>query len=170
MRRTRPPCSLFFFVLPLIVRFLCGSCLMKQNIWLVLLRTTCTLFTALKPALEPRQSCVYERELISLWLYKENEKLRDWKNVFIPHIPPLSSTHLWLRSFNFFDTSKKNSLVVLQTSRRWNRKSRRLISTPRYWVLWCLYPAVKRPGCDMNYHVLSPVMFNSVKLTEVSSF
>jgi hypothetical protein len=26
--------------------------------------------------------------LISLWLYKENNKLRDWKNVFTLHIPP----------------------------------------------------------------------------------
>jgi hypothetical protein len=30
---------------------------------------------------------VYEG-LISLWLYKENNKLRDWKNVFTLHIPP----------------------------------------------------------------------------------
>jgi hypothetical protein len=28
--------------------------------------------------------------LISLWLYKENNKLRDWKNVFTLHIPPWS--------------------------------------------------------------------------------
>jgi hypothetical protein len=26
--------------------------------------------------------------LISLWLYKENNKLRDWKNIFTLHIPP----------------------------------------------------------------------------------
>jgi hypothetical protein len=26
--------------------------------------------------------------LISFWLYKENNKLRDWKNVFTLHIPP----------------------------------------------------------------------------------
>jgi hypothetical protein len=30
----------------------------------------------------------YEGALISLWLYKENNKLRDWKNVFTLHIPP----------------------------------------------------------------------------------
>jgi hypothetical protein len=45
--------------------------------------------------------------LISLWLYKENSKLQDWKNVFI--YSPLSSTHLWLRCSNFFNPSKKNS-------------------------------------------------------------
>jgi hypothetical protein len=27
------------------------------------------------------------RGLISLWLYKENNKLRDWKNVFPLYIP-----------------------------------------------------------------------------------
>jgi hypothetical protein len=50
----------------------------------------------------------YEEGLISLWLYKENNKLQDWKNVFTLHIPP-SSTHLWLRCSNFFNPSKKNS-------------------------------------------------------------
>jgi hypothetical protein len=30
----------------------------------------------------------YEWGLISLWLYKENNKLRDWKHVFTLHIPP----------------------------------------------------------------------------------
>jgi hypothetical protein len=29
----------------------------------------------------------YQGGLISLWLYKENNKLRDWKNVFTLHIP-----------------------------------------------------------------------------------
>jgi hypothetical protein len=51
--------------------------------------------------------------LISLWLYKENNKLRDWKNVFTLHTP-LSCTHLWLRCCNFFNPSKKILLVVLQ--------------------------------------------------------
>jgi hypothetical protein len=31
---------------------------------------------------------IRKRGLISLWLYKENNKLRDWKNVFTLHIPP----------------------------------------------------------------------------------
>jgi hypothetical protein len=30
----------------------------------------------------------YEGGLISLWLYKENNTLRDWKNVFTLNIPP----------------------------------------------------------------------------------
>jgi hypothetical protein len=60
--------------------------------------------------------------LISLWLYEEN-KLRDWKNVFT--YSPLSSTHLWLRCSNFFNTSKKNSFGCAA-----NRKSQRLVSAP----------------------------------------
>jgi hypothetical protein len=52
--------------------------------------------------------------LISLWLYKENYKLRHWKNLFTLYIHPLSSTHLWLRCSNFFNPSKKILLVVLQ--------------------------------------------------------
>jgi hypothetical protein len=31
---------------------------------------------------------VYEGGLISFWLYEENNKLRDSKNVFTLHIPP----------------------------------------------------------------------------------
>jgi hypothetical protein len=49
----------------------------------------------------------YTRVLISLWLYKENNKLRDRKNIFT--YSPLSSTRLWLRCSNFFNPSKKNS-------------------------------------------------------------
>jgi hypothetical protein len=45
---------------------------------------------------------------ISLWLYKENNRLRDWKNVFALHISPLSSTHLWLRCSNFWIPFTKN--------------------------------------------------------------
>jgi hypothetical protein len=67
--------------------------------------------------------------LISLWLYKENNNLRDWKNVFTLHIPTwaphtydfvvlTSLTHPW-----------KFLLVVLQIA---NKKSQRLISTHTY--------------------------------------
>jgi hypothetical protein len=49
------------------------------------------------------------RRVISLWLYKENNKLRDWKNVFTLHISP-SSTHLWLRCSNIVNPSKKNAV------------------------------------------------------------
>jgi hypothetical protein len=47
--------------------------------------------------------------LISLWLYKENNKLRDWKKCIYSTYSPLSSTHLWLRCSNFFNPSKKDS-------------------------------------------------------------
>jgi hypothetical protein len=47
--------------------------------------------------------------LISLWLYKENNKLRDSKKCIYSTYSPLSSTHLWLRCSNFFNPSKKNS-------------------------------------------------------------
>jgi hypothetical protein len=67
--------------------------------------------------------------LISLWLYNENNKLWDWKNVFTLHIPPLSSTHLWLHCSNFFNPSKKNSFGCAA-----NRKSQRLIGSPMYYA------------------------------------
>jgi hypothetical protein len=68
------------------------------------------------------------RGLMRLWLYKENNKLRDWKNEFT--YSPLSSTHLWLRCSNFFNPSKKNYSDCAA-----NRKSQRLISTLRMYLL-----------------------------------
>jgi hypothetical protein len=65
--------------------------------------------------------------LISLWLYKETNKLRDWKKMYLLYIFPLSSTQLWLLCSNFFNPSKKNSFGCVE-----NRKSQRLISTPTY--------------------------------------
>jgi hypothetical protein len=47
--------------------------------------------------------------LISLWLYKENNKLQGWKKCIYPTYSPLSSTHLWLLCSNFFNPSMKNS-------------------------------------------------------------
>jgi hypothetical protein len=41
-----------------------------------------------------RSSGVYEEALISLWLYKENNKLRDWKKCISSTYSPLISTHL----------------------------------------------------------------------------
>jgi hypothetical protein len=67
--------------------------------------------------------------LISLWLYKENNKLRDWK-MYLLYIFPLSSTHLWFRCSNFFNPSKKNSFGCAA-----NRKSQRLISTLTYHLV-----------------------------------
>jgi hypothetical protein len=52
------------------------------------------------------------------------------KKMYLLYIfPPELHTHLWLRCSNFFNPSKKNSFVCAA-----NRKSQRLISTPRYKV------------------------------------
>jgi hypothetical protein len=63
--------------------------------------------------------------LISLWLYKGNNKLRDWKTVFTYF--PLSSTHLWLCYCIFFNPPKKIPFGCAA-----NRKSQTLISNPTY--------------------------------------
>jgi hypothetical protein len=69
--------------------------------------------------------------LISLWLYKENNKLRDWKSVFTLHIPPELHT-LMTSLFNFFNPSKKHSFGCAA-----NRKSQ--ISAPLLCVCMCIY-------------------------------
>jgi hypothetical protein len=74
----------------------------------------------------------YTRGRISLWLYKENKKLRDWKKCIYSTYSPLSSTHLWLRCSNFFNTSTKNSFGCAANRKIGNRKSQRLISTATY--------------------------------------
>jgi hypothetical protein len=61
--------------------------------------------------------------LISLGLYKENNKLWDGKKCIYSTYSP-SSTHLWLHCSNFFNPSKKNSFGCVG-----NRKSQILIST-----------------------------------------
>jgi hypothetical protein len=48
----------------------------------------------------------------------QNNKLRDWKNVFTYKVFPLSCTHLWLLCVNFFNPSKKSSFGCAE-----NRKS-----------------------------------------------
>jgi hypothetical protein len=69
---------------------------------------------------------IWGEGLIGFWLYKENNKLRDSKNIFTLHIPPwaphtydfvilISLTHPWKKSFGCAA----------------NRKSQRLISTLR---------------------------------------
>jgi hypothetical protein len=75
--------------------------------------------------------------LISLCLYKENNRLRDWKNVFT--YSPLRSTHLLLRCSNFFNPSKNNSFGCAK-----NRKSQRLTSTPTYTGSFLL------PACSLT--------------------
>jgi hypothetical protein len=69
----------------------------------------------------------YERGLIILWLYKENNKLRNWKKCIYSTYSPLSSTHLWVRCSNFFNSSKKNYFGSA------NKKGQRLISTRMYF-------------------------------------
>jgi hypothetical protein len=71
--------------------------------------------------------------LLSLWLCKENNKLRDWKKCIYCTYSPLSSTHLWLRCSNFFNTSKKNSFGCAANRKIGNRKSQRLISIATYF-------------------------------------
>jgi hypothetical protein len=63
------------------------------------------------------------RGLINLWLYKETNKLWDWKNVVTLHISPLSSTHLWLLCSNFFNPSGKDSFGCVANRKIENRKS-----------------------------------------------
>jgi hypothetical protein len=89
----------------------------------------------------------YEGGLISLCLHKENNNLRDWKNVIYSTYSPLSSTHLWLRCSNFFNPSKKNSFGCAA-----NKKSQRLINTPTYQrciETWCLPSSDSEDGGSM---------------------
>jgi hypothetical protein len=67
--------------------------------------------------------------LISLWLCKENKKLRDWKNIFTLHIPPWAPHTYGFVVPTSLTHPRKILLVVLQIG---NRKSQRLISTPTY--------------------------------------
>jgi hypothetical protein len=78
--------------------------------------------------------------LISLWLYKENNKLRDWKNVFTLHIPPWA-----LHTYDFVNPFKKNSFGCAE-----NSKSQRLISTPTYTFLTFQSVAMKYKTVEWN--------------------
>jgi hypothetical protein len=71
-------------------------------------------------------------ELISLWLYKENNKLRDWKKMYLLYTFPLSSTHLWLCCSNFFNPSKTNSFGCAAYRKVGTGKSQQLISSHMY--------------------------------------
>jgi hypothetical protein len=72
------------------------------------------------------------RGLISLWLYKENNKVWDWKNVFTLHIPPPRAPHTYDFGVLTFNPSKKHSFGCAA-----NRKSQRLISTLRFPAFTC---------------------------------
>jgi hypothetical protein len=52
--------------------------------------------------------------LISLWLYKENNKLQDWKNVFTLHIPPWAPHTYVFVVLTSLTHPRKNLLVVLK--------------------------------------------------------
>jgi hypothetical protein len=52
--------------------------------------------------------------LISLWLYKENNKLRDWKNVFTLHISPLAPHTYDFVVLTSLTHPRKIILLVLQ--------------------------------------------------------
>jgi hypothetical protein len=100
--------------------------------------------------------------LISLWLYKENNYLRDWKNVFT--YSPLSSTHLWLRYSNFFNPSKKKYFGSAANRKIGNRKSKRLISTLTYvtWVsrinlveYWRFFSVLENTAVDNSHSIFT---------------
>jgi hypothetical protein len=52
--------------------------------------------------------------LISLWLYKESNKLRDWKNVLTLHIPPWAPHTYDFAVLTSLNHPRKILLVVLQ--------------------------------------------------------
>jgi hypothetical protein len=92
---------------------------------------------------------VIRGELITLWLYKENNKLRDWKNIFT--YSPLSSTCLWLRCSNFFNPSKKNYFECAANIKIGNRKSQRLIRTTTYISLeWHSNHHQRKMACQVQ--------------------
>jgi hypothetical protein len=65
------------------------------------------------------------RGLISLWPYKENNKLWDWNNLFTLHIPPEVS-----QTYDFFNPSKKNYFGCAANRIIRNRKSQNLSAPP----------------------------------------
>jgi hypothetical protein len=75
-----------------------------------------------------------KRGLISLWIYKENNKLLDRKKIYLSYYTYsfLSSIHLWLRCSNFFDPSKKNYFGRAANRKIGDMKGQRFISTPTY--------------------------------------
>jgi hypothetical protein len=54
---------------------------------------------------------------ISLWLYKENCNLRDWKKLFTLHIPPWAYHTCDFVLLTSLTHPRKTLLVVLQTTR-----------------------------------------------------
>jgi hypothetical protein len=70
--------------------------------------------------------------LISLWLYEENNKLRDWKKCIFSAYSPMSSTYLCLRCSNFFNPSQRNYFGCAVSRKIGSRKSQGIISTLTY--------------------------------------
>jgi hypothetical protein len=76
--------------------------------------------------------CV-RRGLRSLWLYKENNKLRDWKKIFIVHMP-FWGTHTYdFVVLTSLTHPRKIHLVVLQI-----RKAKDLSAPLRNWAILSL--------------------------------
>jgi hypothetical protein len=88
--------------------------------------------------------------LISLWRYKENNKLGSWKKWIYSTYSPLSSTHLWLRCSTFFNPPKKNYFGCVANRKIGNRKSQRLISTLRTCYFHC---SLHRPWLDDSSNI-----------------
>jgi hypothetical protein len=87
--------------------------------------------------------------LISLRLYKENNKLRDWKTVFTPHIPPWAPHTYGFIVLTSLSHPRKSLFVVLKIG---SRKIRRLISTPTHVMYGLCFVSVY---VHWNKHVFS---------------
>jgi hypothetical protein len=75
--------------------------------------------------------------LISLWLYKENNKLRDWKNVFTVHTPPWSPHTYELFVLTSLTHPRKFFwLCCKQKNRKWEKP--KTYQHPYVPVIFCL--------------------------------
>jgi hypothetical protein len=84
-----------------------------------------------KERLEKWDTNIYTRGLISPWLYKENNKLGDWRNVFSVRIPPWAPQTYDFVVLTSLTLARKILLVVLR-----KRKAKDL-SAPLRTCKWC---------------------------------
>jgi hypothetical protein len=92
--------------------------------------------------------------LISLWLSKENNKLRDWKNVFTLHIPPWAPHTYDFVVLTSLTHPRKVILVVLQREKYETQKAKDLSAPKRIYLSVCLssYLSVCLPVCLWLYN------------------
>jgi hypothetical protein len=108
---------------------------------------------------------IQEGALINLWLYKGNNKLQDWKNVFTLHIPLDLHIHLWLRCSNFFNPWKIHSYGCAANTKIGNKKSQKFISTPTSLCFAdsvFVSPGKKTFCCQVFHSVCFPVTVTRV--------